>query len=215
MNHPENTSALRTIDSPQIGAGLVALVAVLHRVEREKYHHPVGRTSFQKMAYFATEAGIPTQLEFRKASYGPFAEGLKPIITRLQNNGLIQEERQGRMIRVQTGPAFSDALKVFRSDLEGWSEALSRVSDLFLRMNTQQAEIAATVHYAAHHLTDAEDPSEMDVMETVQEWKKRRRPPLRDEAVASCIRSLNVLGWIDARFSPDLVEDELFEEADV
>ena len=89
----------------QIDPGWYALAALLARIEKEKYHHPIGRTSFQKMAYFATEAGIPTKLEFRKASYGPFAEGLKRIITRLENNGLIREERWGRMMRVQTGPS--------------------------------------------------------------------------------------------------------------
>lgn len=199
----------------QIEAGWFALAALLARVERERYHHPVGRTSFQKLAYFATEAGIPTDLSFRQASYGPFAEGLKRIITRLENNGLICEERQGRMIRVRTGPAFRDALPVFMTNLEEWSDALSKVSDLFLRMNTRQAEVAATVHFAAHHLMDTNGkPTEMDVLETVRDWKKRRRPPLDDEAVASAIRSLNVLGWIAADVSPELIEDELLEESD-
>src|SRR5262249_6176548 len=37
----------------------VALVEILRRLEREPYRHRVGRTMFQKIAYFATEDGLP------------------------------------------------------------------------------------------------------------------------------------------------------------
>ena len=63
-------------------------------------------------------------------------------------------------------------------------------------------------HYAAHHLSEAE-ASERDVFETVLDWKQRRKPPLREDQVALSVRHLNLLGWIDASFSPELVEDEL------
>jgi O-acetyl-ADP-ribose deacetylase (regulator of RNase III) len=40
----------------------VAVIAVLDRIERQQYHWPVGRVMFQKLVYFATQAGIPTGL---------------------------------------------------------------------------------------------------------------------------------------------------------
>jgi len=205
---------IQTIRSKdQVEPGWVALVAMLRKIEQETYHHPIGRTSFQKMAYFASEAGIPLGLEFRKASYGPYTGKLKQVIARLQNNDLIREEREGPMLRVRSGEAFSDALELFRDEITTWSDALRRVTDLCLRMNTRQSEIAATVHYAAHHLLDDERPSEMKVLEEVQLWKQRRDPPFKEEEIASTIRNLNMLGWIDAEFSPDLLEDELLEIA--
>jgi O-acetyl-ADP-ribose deacetylase (regulator of RNase III)/uncharacterized protein YwgA len=196
----------------QVDSSWVSLVAMLAKIERETYHHPIGRTSFQKMAYFATEAGVPTGLEFRKASYGPYTGELKKVIARLQNNDLVQEEREGSMFRVRPGEAFSDALNLFREDITAWSDALRRVTDLFLRMNTRQAEVAATVHFAARHLVERDEPSERDVLEAVKSWKQRRRPPFEEEEVASTIRNLNMLGWIEATFSPDLVDDELLTE---
>src|SRR5437588_7422307 len=42
--------------------GWVALVAIIEQVSKERYHWPIGRVGFQKLAYFATEAGIPTGL---------------------------------------------------------------------------------------------------------------------------------------------------------
>jgi uncharacterized protein YwgA len=87
----------------------VALVEILARVEKEPYHWPVGRTTFQKIAYFATESGIPTGLHYQRGSFGPYAPGLKPLITKLANHALIREERLGRMLAVRVGPTFRDA----------------------------------------------------------------------------------------------------------
>jgi O-acetyl-ADP-ribose deacetylase (regulator of RNase III) len=84
----------------------VALVEILRRVEQEPYHWPVGRTTFQKIAYIATQEGLPTGLEYQKSSFGPFSPELKGVITRLVNNGLIREEQLGRMFAVKVGPTF-------------------------------------------------------------------------------------------------------------
>ena len=46
----------------RIEPGWFALVAILEQINGENYHWPIGRIGFQKVAYFATEAGIPTKL---------------------------------------------------------------------------------------------------------------------------------------------------------
>jgi hypothetical protein len=43
--------------------------AVLARLERNRFRWPVRRIAFQKLAYLATVAGVPTGLEFHKGSY--------------------------------------------------------------------------------------------------------------------------------------------------
>jgi len=192
----------------EIDAGTFALAAMVAKIEQQRYRHPVGRTRFQKLAYFATEAGIPTGLEFRKGSYGPYADNLKRVFGRLQNNEILTERRQGQMLRKKPGPAFSDALELFRDQLGEWSAELNRVTDLFLRMDTQESEVAATVHFAATRLVEGNHPSEMDVLEAVQSWKQNRS--FDEEEVATTIRNLNMLGWIDAEFSPELLDDKLF-----
>lgn len=195
----------------RINPAWVALVAIVARIEREPYHWPVGRTTFQKIAYFATESGLPTGLQYARGSFGPFAAGLKGVITRLVNNGLLSEVRLGRMFAVKPGPTYRDAAESYRTDLERWSSIIDRVADLFLRLHTTQAEIAATVHFAAHAAPrgEREKPSEIDVLEEVKRWKQKRRPPLREQEVARQIRNLNVLGWLDARPSKNLpVRDE-------
>ena len=39
-------------------------------------------------------------------------------------------------------------------------------------------------------------------------WKLRRRPPLEERVVASAVRALSMLDWIDVTATPDLPADE-------
>jgi uncharacterized protein YwgA/O-acetyl-ADP-ribose deacetylase (regulator of RNase III) len=194
----------------------IALVAILARLERNRYRWPVGRTTFQKLTYFATVAGVPTGLDFSKGVYGPYAESLKSIQTKLVNNGLVTEHRLGgRMIEYQVGPTYIAALREFGADVEKWSMAVERVASLLARMRTSDAEIAATAHFAArmaaHDL--GRTPTEREVLDVVLEWKQRKKPPLRERDVAETIRDLALLGWLDAEWSADLPVEDLSEVA--
>ncbi|NMC20647.1 MAG: Appr-1-p processing protein [Thermogutta sp.] len=198
----------------RIPPGWVALVEILRGIEREPYHWPVGRTAFQKIAYFATESGIPTGLRYQRGSYGPYAADLKRRVTALVNNGLIREERRGPMFVVRTGPTFDDARRAYIDQLDRWRETIEKITDLFMRMNTRQAEIAATVHFAAAELRQSGQakPRESEVLRHVLDWKQSRRPPLDETDVALAIRNLNMLGWIEAEVSDDLPvgEEDVF-----
>ncbi|MBI3994609.1 MAG: macro domain-containing protein [Nitrospirae bacterium] len=195
-----------TVPPRWIEPAWVALVEILERIEKEPYHWPVGRITFQKIAYFATESGIPTGLQYQRGSFGPYAPTLKSLITKLVNNGLIREERRGQMFSVNVGPTFEDAHKAYEHDLAQWRTTIDKLADLFLRMHTKQAELAATVHFATISLIQQgqEKPSETDVLNEVMKWKQKRRPPLNKDEVALAIRNLSMLGWLKVKPSADL-----------
>ena len=186
--------------------GWIALVAIIEEVSKERYHWPIGRVGFQKLAYFATEAGIPTGLEYRRGSYGPYAPEVKHVLSSLINNGLIVERKRGQMFAAQVGSTYADARKGYESFLLRWKAQIARVVDLVVRMDTDAAEIAATVHFAANRLREEHDrqPTEAEILNYVRHWKLRRRPPLDEGEVALAIRRLNVLGWINAMPSNEL-----------
>jgi len=200
------TSTNDVSKSWKMNPAYVGLVEILARIEREPYHWPVGRVTFQKIAYFATELGLPMGLHFVRGSYGPFSSDLHPLITRLVNHGLIQEVQLGKMFAIKPGPTYADAARAFRTELASWETIINRIADLFLRMRTQEAEVAATVHFTAQAL-DREASgavSETAILEGVKHWKQRRRPALKDEEIAQAIRDLNLLGWIKAKPSSEL-----------
>jgi O-acetyl-ADP-ribose deacetylase (regulator of RNase III) len=89
--------------------GWVALVAIIEQVSRERYHWPIGRVGFQKVAYFATESGIPTGFTYQRGGYDPYTPDVKNILSRLINNGLIVERKLGRMLATGVGPTYADA----------------------------------------------------------------------------------------------------------
>jgi len=199
----------------RISPAWIAVVEILRRVEEEPFHWPVGRTTFQKIAYFATESGIPTGLKYQRGSYGPYAPALKERITVLVNNGLIREERLGRMFVIRVGQTFNDAKRAYADHLREWESIIDKITDLFMRMKTKQAEVAATVHFAAQEWTRLRaargqkghpeaSPTEKDVLDTVMKWKQKRRPPLNEKEVALTVRNLNMLSWITAKASTDL-----------
>jgi len=190
----------------QVEPAWIAVVEILKRIEDEPFHRSIGRTIFQKMVYFATEAGIPTGLRYQRGSYGPYAPALKDRITALVNHGLVQEEQLGQMFAVRVGQTFADARKAYEQPLREWEPIIDKVVDLCLRLNTQRAEVAATVHFAAQEIKARVEgkPNEKDIFDTVMKWKQKRRPPLDEKEVAMTIRNLNLLSWIGAEVSPEL-----------
>ena len=179
----------------------LGLVEILHRIENEPYHRPVGRTIFQKIAYVATKEGLPTGFSYHRSSYGPFCKELKIAESKLINSNLIQEERGGRMFIMKTGSGFEEAKQRYKELLEKYTSVVEKTTDLFMRVDTTQAEVIATVLFVAFELKGSKKPfiSEMDVLNEVKKWKQRRRPPLDEMSIASTIRNLGMLGWLDIR----------------
>ena len=193
-------------DQSALDASWVALVEIVSRIERQPYHWPIGRTIFQKIAYVATNEGLPTRLNYRRGSFGPFSQELKNIEAKLINNGLLQEERQGKMFMVKIGPNFNRIRQKYAPAFERWVKILDKTADLFMRVNTDQAEVIATVLFAAQELRQNSEvqPTETDVLHAVMQWKQKRRPPLDEITVALIIRNLGVLRWLNVKASPDL-----------
>jgi O-acetyl-ADP-ribose deacetylase (regulator of RNase III)/uncharacterized protein YwgA len=220
---PEFLEQTTSAGSPELGLepervkpAWVALVEILSRLEQEPYHWPVGRTTFQKIVYVATHEGLPTGLHYQKSSFGPFSPELKGVITRLVNNGLMREEQLGRMFSVKVGRTFSDARKAYMNELAQWESIIEKTTDLFMRMQTRQSEVVATVLFAANMVVNRkkEQPSEKEVLNEVMEWKQRRRPKLDDKEVAYTIRNLAALSWLKVKPSSDLpIPDENIAEA--
>lgn len=187
----------------------VGLVEILARIEQQPYHWPVGRTLFQKIAYVATNEGLPTGLQYQRGSFGPFSGDLKSLEAKLINNGLLQEERRGKMFMVKVGPNFNRVRQKYVFQFDEWSQIIEKAVDLFSRVDTNQAEIIATVLFAARELKDQPRPYETAVLDAVMHWKQKRRPPLDRGMVASTIRNLAALKWLAVTADPNLpVQDE-------
>jgi O-acetyl-ADP-ribose deacetylase (regulator of RNase III)/uncharacterized protein YwgA len=204
VGHSDGPSAA---PKSKVPVAAVALVEVLSRLESNPYQPPIGRVFFQKLAYFGTESGLPTGLVFERKSYGPFAAGLKQLTSRLINNGLVDEESQGNRIAVSVGPAYAKARGAYAEELADFEPTINALVDLFSRMTSRRAELAATVHYSATQLwlANGKQPAaELEVLAHVREWKARRKPEFSEHEMAETIRNLGLLGWMRVKPSPEL-----------
>ena len=187
---------------------LVAIAETVHRLESLRYHWPVGRIMLQKIVYFATVAGLPTGLEFQRASYGPFAPDLKAAVGRMQNNGILTEQPRGNMIEIRTGPALDDARVSYQDQLDKWGDLIDRLVDLAARFDTKTAEMAASVHYAAQDLHQQLDrrPTVAEVVDYVDDWKRRRTPGLERNDILRAVVNLGTRGWLQV--DPDSTTEQ-------
>jgi O-acetyl-ADP-ribose deacetylase (regulator of RNase III)/uncharacterized protein YwgA len=194
---------------PGVPPGLIVVLEALRRIEGTRYHWPIGRVAFQKLAYFATQMGLDTRLSFRRSSFGPYDENAKAIMTKLVNNGLLEEQHSGggKTFRVMVGPTFEDVRKRYAAEIAANEDNITRLVDLFCRIkSTHQAELVSTIHFAQKTMrhSPAGKPSEVDVLNEVLEWKKKHRPSYDEAEVGSTIRVLAVLGWLDVTPSVEL-----------
>src|SRR5262249_12593608 len=122
----------------------------------------------------------------------------------------IGEQRLGKMLGVKVGPTYHDAKRALGDVLEQWRDAIDRVADFFMRINTKQAEIAATVHFVAKELREKkkERVTEDEDLNDELRWKQKRRPPLNRSELATAIRHLAALGWLSVQPSNLPIDEE-------
>lgn len=191
-------------DESRLEASWIALAAIVGKLDEARYSWPIGHTRWQKLAYFATAAGVPTRLEFEERPYGPFAVGLTAILSKLVNNGILVEQGKGRQIRIEPGNAYQDAIARFRDDLDALDAGVAKTVDLLRRLDPRSTEVAASAHFVAGTLGSSGSVSQKDVLDRVLEWKRRRKPPLDPKDVAIAVHELGSLDWLHLRPSEDM-----------
>jgi hypothetical protein len=182
----------------------VALVEIIRQLEEQPYHWPVGRNTLRAVAYAATREGLPTGFVYRRGRFGPFSRDVESTESKLININLLQEKRVGRLFLVESGPNFDRIRRDFQASLNQWASIIEKTTDLFMRVNTERAGVVATVIFAADELKQEKksSPTETEVLDAVIRWSQRRRPPLDEMVIASTIRNLGMLRWLDVK--PDV-----------
>lgn len=191
-----NADGLVVEDGPRLATTDLALAEVVARLSHERYTWPVGHTRFQKLCYFAHASGIPLEVEFMERSYGPFATGLKRVLARMVNNGVLRERSFRNYQLVEPGPTFGDAEHRFASAVEQYQHQIDRVTDLMLRLSPRRTELAATVHFTARALRArlGRAPTDAEVLAEAKRWKKSR---FAETEITDALHDLAMMGWLE------------------
>jgi uncharacterized protein YwgA/O-acetyl-ADP-ribose deacetylase (regulator of RNase III) len=194
--------------SRKIDPAWVALVEIVSRVEKQRYHTPIGRTIFQKIAYAATTLGLPTGLSYQRSSFGPYSPELNDLKKIMADAGIIQEKKLGNMFRIFPGLNYKDVYDKYSDDIKEWNNIIDKTADLFLRLNTDKAEIAATVLFVKENINKKNDLSEKDIFIEVMKWKNKRRPPLDKNDIIETIQNLVNRKWLDLKPSREITANQ-------
>lgn len=188
----------------------VALVEVLRELGQQPYANPVGRTIFQKICYVLTEMGVRTGFQFDKGSYGPFAEEVKLALHEFANRNWLQEEQLGQMMALRVCEQYENDRARFAAAIQPHRKRIAKTVDLFSRIkNTAQAEEVLTVLFASRQLKKANpnrEVAEQELYDYILGWKKAWATNEKRAAVASAIRNLVMLGWMNLQFSLTMPE---------
>lgn len=158
---------------PRMSLGRAA-VLMLMKQYRESDWFRLSALEVQKLAYFLQESGVPLDLQFNPAKYGPYAENLTHALIRMEGHytrgygdrssvpriSVLDGAYESASQFLNNHPKVSDQLAVVASLIEGWE-------------NPYGLELLATVHWALTR-TRPKLQTRAAVCSYVAEWTPRK-----------------------------------------
>ncbi|WP_017325691.1 macro domain-containing protein [Synechococcus sp. PCC 7336] len=86
LGAPSTETMVRNRKVPTMTAGRAALVELMRRYLSGLLDPTVTLLEVHKLMYFMQEAGEPLKLQYRKASYGPYAENLRHVFNAIEGH---------------------------------------------------------------------------------------------------------------------------------
>jgi len=149
---PEPRPMVKTAEAPRMTPGRAALVGLMQRYLVGLMEPFVSLLEVHKLMYFMQEAGEPLRLRYVKALYGPYAENLRQVLSRIEGyfvsgyaDGGDEPEKR---LELMSG-AVPTATK-FLSENPATLSRFDRVADLVQGFETPFGlELLSTVHWVA------------------------------------------------------------------
>jgi len=165
----------RSTEVPRMTAGRAALVGLMYRYLSGLLDPFISLLEVHKLLYFMQEAGEQLRLRYAKAPYGPYAENLRHVLSKIEGH-LVSGYADGgddpeKQIELVPG-AVEDATTFLASHSET-HERFDRVADLVQGFETPFGlELLSTVHWVA---TREGALTERDAREYTYAWNERKR----------------------------------------
>ena len=178
-------------------AGRAALVVLMHRYLAGLMDPFVTLIEVQKLMYFMQEAGAPLRLNYIKHHYGPDADNLRHVLTKIEGH-LVSGYHDGgdapdKQLELVPG-AVKDA-EEFLADHGDERSQFDRVGSLVEGFETPFGlELLATVHWVATH-ENAKTAEEAAAR--VYAWNERKRR-FSTRQIDIAYQTLKAKGWLAA-----------------
>jgi O-acetyl-ADP-ribose deacetylase (regulator of RNase III) len=192
---PAAEAMAKSKKAPNMTPGRAALLGLMRRYLAAAMDPDISLLEIHKLMYFMQEAGEDLRLGFVKGHYGPYAEKLRHVLTRVEGHFLTgygdAEDDPER--RIELNLKASKRADSFLEDHPETGRRLSEVADLIRGFETSYGmELLATVHWVARR----EGASDADAAaEKVYSWNDRKRM-FREEHIPIAWQVLAEKGWL-------------------
>lgn len=189
--------ATKSREVPKMTAGRAALVVLMNRYLGGLMDPFVTLIEVQKLMYFMQEAGEPLRLNYIKHHYGPYADNLRHVLTKIEGH-LVSGYHDGgdapeKQLELVPG-AVKDAEAFLASDGDTRIR-FDRVGKLVEGFETPFGlELLATVHWVASR----ENASSVDdAVAKVYAWSDRKKR-FSPRQIGIAFETLRAKGWLRA-----------------
>lgn len=192
--------ATKSREIPGITPGRAALVVLVNRYLSGLLDPFVTLIELQKLMYFMQEAGQPLRLNYIKHHYGPYADNLRHVLTKIEGHMVSGYHDGGdapdKQLELVPG-AVRDAEAFLAEDNET-RERFDRVGKLVEGFETPFGlELLATVHWVASR--EQAHTSE-DVRARVYDWNERKKQ-FSARQIEIALSALRSKGWLESAAS--------------
>lgn len=189
--------ATKSREVPGITPGRAALVVLVNRYLSGLLDPFVTLIELQKLMYFMQEAGQPLRLNYIKHHYGPYADNLRHVLTKIEGHMVSGYHDGGdapdKQLELVPG-AVSDAEAFLAEDSET-RDRFDRVGKLVEGFETPFGlELLATVHWVASR--ELAHTSE-DVRARVYAWNERKKQ-FSARQIDIALGALRSKGWLES-----------------
>lgn len=193
--------ATRSREVPAMTMGRAALVVLMHRYLRGLMDPFVTLIEIQKLMYFMQEAGEPLRLNYIKHHYGPYADNLRHVLTKIEGH-LVSGYHDGgdapdKQLELVPG-AVKDA-EILLAEDSSTRRRFDRVGALVEGFETPFGlELLATVHWVAHR---EQANSTEEAVAKVHSWNDRKRR-FSPRQIGIAFETLRAKGWLSSEALP-------------
>lgn len=192
---PNTKAGARSRDVPSMTSGRAALVFLVHRYLSGLMDPFISLLELHKLMYFMQEAGENLRLKYTKASFGPYAENLRHVLSKIEGHMVSGYADGGdapnKQIELVPG-AVEDAEQVLSAQTQTRMR-FDRVADLVEGFETPFGlELLATVHWVA---TRDRAATLDDVAEQFYAWSDRKKR-FTPRQIGIAYAALKAKGWL-------------------
>jgi O-acetyl-ADP-ribose deacetylase (regulator of RNase III) len=192
---PAAEKMVRETKAPNMTVGRAALLGLMERYFAAVMDPFVTLLEIHKLMYFMQESGEDLNLNFRQAIYGPYAEKLRHVLSRIEGHFIRgygdAADKPGRQITLRP-EATRDAVQTLVDHPDTLSR-FERVVDLIEGFETPYGmELLSSVHWVATR-KGASSPDEA-ITKTYM-WS-RRKHMFREDHIRTAWDVLDKKGWL-------------------